>query len=115
MEKKCAAFMQRVLEQIDELERDLARTRTDWQERKGVFHDEGYVYRENLALFHEELRGVHLTREALAGLDLSSFTDVDALRARVISILEDRYRSFVLMRSGISIIINMVRKLPACL
>jgi hypothetical protein len=113
MEKMCAAFMQRVLEQIDELERDLARTRKDWQERKGVFHDEGYVYRENLALFHEELRGVRLTREALAGLDLSAFTDVDALRARVIGILEERYRSFVLMRSGLTIIINMVRKLPA--
>ena len=115
MERKCAAFMQRVLEQIDELERDLARTRTDWQERKGVFHDEGYVYRENLALLDEELRGVHLTRAALAGFDLSSFCDVDELRAQVISVLEERYRSFVLMRSGIAIIINMVRKLPACL
>jgi hypothetical protein len=115
MEKKCAAFMRRVFEQIDELERDLARTRRDWQERKGVFHDEGYVYRENLALLDEELRGVHLTREALAALDLTSFSDVDALRTNVISVLEERYRSFVLMRSGIAIIINMVRKLPACL
>jgi hypothetical protein len=115
MEKMCAAFMQRVLEQIDELERDLARTRKDWQERKGVFHDEGYVYRENLALLDVELRGVHLTREALAGLDLSTFTDVDTLRAQVISVLQERYRSFVLMRSGIAIIINLVRRLPACL
>lgn len=113
MEKKCAAFMQRILEQIDALERDLVRTRTDWQEHKGVFHDEGYVYRENLALFHEELRGVQLTRASLAGLDLSTFTDVDALRTRIIAILEDRYRSFVLMRSGITIIINMVRSMPA--
>jgi hypothetical protein len=107
--------MQRILEQVDELERDLARTRADWQERKGVFHDEGYVYRENLALFDLELRGVHLTREALAGVDLSTFTDVNALRERIIGVLEDRYRSFVLMRSGIAIIINLVRKLPACL
>ena len=113
MEKKCAAFMQRILEQIDELERDLVRTRTDWQEHKGVFHDEGYVYRENLALFDEELRGVQLTRAALAGLDLSTFTDVDSLRARVIAVLEERYQSFVLMRSGIAIIINMVRSMPA--
>jgi hypothetical protein len=115
METKCAVFMQRILEQVDVLERDLERTRADWQERKGVFHDEGYVYRENLALFDLELRGVHLTRKELAELDLSSFTDIDALRTRVIEVLEDRYRSLVLMRSGIAIIINMVRRLPACL
>lgn len=115
MEKKCAAFMQRILEQVDELERDLARTRADWRERKGIFHDEGYVYRENLALLDAELRGVHLTRETLAGLDLTTFTDVDALRARVIGVLEERYQSLVLMRSGIAIIINLVRRLPACL
>ncbi|MCX7030261.1 MAG: hypothetical protein NTU62_09090 [Spirochaetes bacterium] len=115
MEKKRAAFMQRILEQIDELERELGRTRADWQERKGVFHDEGYVYRENLALLDEEVRGVHRTREALAGMDLSEFTEVDDLRARVISELEDRYDSSMHMRSGIAIIINLVRRLPACL
>jgi hypothetical protein len=115
METMCAAFMQRVLEQIDELERDLERTRADWQERKGVFHDEGYVYRENLALLDVELRGVRSTRTALADFDLSSFTDVDELRAQIIAELEKRYRSFVLMRSGIAIILNLVRRLPACL
>ena len=113
METKAEVFMQRILEQVDELEREIGRARADWQERKGTFHDEGYVYRENLALFHEELRGVQLTRESLAGLDLSTFTDVDALRARIIAILEERYRSFVLMRSGITIIVNMVRSMPA--
>ncbi len=59
--------MQRILEQVDELEREIGRTRADWQEKKGIFHDEGYVYRENLALLDEELRGVQLTRAALAG------------------------------------------------
>ncbi len=111
----CAAFLRRILDQVDELEHEIGRTRADWQEKKGTVHDEGYVYRENLALLDEELRGVHTTRAALAGIDPASFPDVDALRHRVLDVLEERYLTFVLMRSGIAIIMNLVRRMPTCL
>jgi hypothetical protein len=115
METKAAVFMQRILEQVDELEREIGRTRADWQQKKGTFHDEGYVYRENLALLDEELRGVHVTRAALAAMDVSAFATLDELKSRVIDELERRYREAVLMRSGIAIILGLVRRMPACL
>jgi hypothetical protein len=115
METNAALFMQRILEQVDELEREIGRTRADWREKKGTFHDEGYVYRENLALLDEELRGVHVTRAALAAMDVSTFATLDELKARVIEELERRYRAAVLMRSGIAIILGLVRRMPACL
>jgi hypothetical protein len=114
METDCAEFLRRILDQVDELEREIGRTRADWQEKKGTFHDEGYVYRENLALLDEELRGVHLTRAALAGIDPASFPDPEALRRKVLEALEERYHSFVLMRSGIAVIMNLVRRMPPC-
>jgi hypothetical protein len=33
----------------------------------------------------------------------------------VLDVLEERYLTFVLMRSGIAIIMNLVRRMPACL
>lgn len=115
METEAATFMQRILEQVDELEREIGRSRADWQQKKGTFHDEGYVYRENLALLDEELRGVHVTRAALAAMDVSSITSLAALKEKVIAELERRYRESVLMRSGIAIILGLVRRMPACL
>jgi len=115
METTAAVFMQRILEQVDELEKEIGRARADWQEKKGTFHDEGYVYRENLALLDEELRGVRVTRAALAAMDVSTFATLDELKARVVAELERRYRDAVLMRSGIAIILGLVRRMPACL
>jgi hypothetical protein len=115
METDCSEFLQRILDQVDELEREIGRARADWELKKGTFHDEGYVYRENLALLDEELRGVHLTRAALAAIDPAGFPDVDTLRHQVLDVLQQRYLTFVLMRSGIAIIMNLVRRMPTCL
>ena len=115
METGTSVFMQRILEQVDELEREIGRSRADWERKKGTFHDEGYVYRENLALLDEELRGVRVTRSALAAMDVSAFATLAALKEKVIAELERRYRESVLMRSGIAIILGRGRRMPACL
>jgi hypothetical protein len=111
MEQKIRAFRDAIIGALDELERELHRTKADWEEKKGVFHDEGYVYRENLAVFEEELAGVARTREILLGMDMSGFRETADCRARVIEELKKTASSSMLLRSGIAIIIRMIERM----
>ena len=109
MEEKIRAFRNHILEALDELERELRRTKADWEEKKGVFHDEGYVYRENLLVFEEELTGVRRTREIITAMDASGFSEISDFRAEVIAVLEKTAKASVLLRSGIAIIVKLIK------
>jgi hypothetical protein len=109
MQDAIRAFREQILCALDELERDLARTRADWEQKKGVFHDEGYVYRENLLVFDEELAAVQRTRRFLMGMDAEGFTKISEYHARVIEELEKAASASVLLRSGFAIIVKLVR------
>lgn len=109
MEEKIRAFRNHILEALDELERELHRTKADWEEKKGVFHDEGYVYRENLLVFEEELTGVRRTREIITAMDGSGFSEISDFRAEVIAVLEKTAKASVLLRSGIAIIVKLIK------
>ena len=109
MEEKIRAFRNHILEALDELERELHRTKADWEEKKGVFHDEGYVYRENLLVFEEELTGVRRTREIITAMDASGFSEISDFRAEVIAVLEKTAKASVLLRSGIAIIVKLIK------
>jgi len=109
MEEKIRAFRNHILEALDELERELRRTKADWEEKKGVFHDEGYVYRENLLVFEEELTGVRRTREIITAMDASGFSEISDFRAEVIAVLEKTAKASVLLRSGIAIIVKLLK------
>jgi hypothetical protein len=111
MEQKIRAFRDHIIGALDELERELHRTKADWEEKKGVFHEEGYVYRENLVVFEEELAGVTRTREMLLAMDISSFQEITDYHARVVEELKKTAASSVLLRSGIAIIIRMVERM----
>jgi len=109
MEEKIRAFRNHILEALDELERELHRTKADWEEKKGVFHDEGYVYRENLLVFEEELTSVRRTREIITAMDASGFSEISDFRAEVIAVLEKTAKASVLLRSGIAIIVKLIK------
>jgi len=109
MEEKIRAFRNHILEALDELERELRRTKADWEEKKGVFHDEGYVYRENLLVFEEELTSVRRTREIITAMDASGFSEISDFRAEVIAVLEKTAKASVLLRSGIAIIVKLIK------
>jgi len=111
MKEKLELFKKHVLEQLDELERELERTKGDWEQRKGVFRDEGYVYKENLNIFEAELLSVKKTRQVIEQIDLSLCEEISDFKARVISELEDMYDSSVLLRSGIAIIIGLINRI----
>lgn len=74
-------------------ERDPGRTKADWEQKKGVFHDEGYVDKENL----------------LQEMDAPGFTKILEYHARLIEELEKAAAASVLLRSGFAIIIRPVR------
>lgn len=109
MEEKISAFRNHILEALNELEHELQRTKADWEQKKGVFHDEGYVYRENLMVFEEELTGVRRTREIITTMDASRFSEISEFRAEVIATLEKTAKASVLLRSGIAIIIKIIK------
>jgi hypothetical protein len=109
MDEKIRTFRNHILEALDELERELHRTKADWEEKKGVFHDEGYVYRENLLVFEEELTGVRRTREIITAMDASGFSEIADFRAEVIAVLEKTAKASVLLRSGIAIIVKLIK------
>ena len=111
MEEKIRAFRDHILEALDELERELHRTKADWEKSKGVFHEEGYVYRENLAVFEEELAAVERTRQLLLKMDISGFREITDYHARVIEELQKTAASSMLLRTGIALIIRMIRRM----
>lgn len=109
MEARIRAFRDHILGALDELERELHRTKADWEQKKGVFHEEGYVYRENLAVFSEELAAVDRTRTMIVSMDISRFTEIDDYRNWVIEELERAAAASMLLRSGIALIVRLIR------
>jgi hypothetical protein len=57
------------------------------EEKKGVFHDEEYVYRKNLLVFEKELTGAQRTREMITAMDTSRFSEISDFRAEAIAII----------------------------
>ncbi len=110
MEKKLESFLKHILVTLDKLEAELKKTERDWIERKGIFQKEGYVYRENMNVFDNELKSIAKTKELINNIDLKQFNTVDDFKAKVISELEDLYDQSILMRSGISLIINLINR-----
>jgi hypothetical protein len=109
MEARIRTFRDHILGALDELESELHRTKADWEQKKGVFHEEGYVYRENLAIFAEELAAVQRTRGMIVEMDISRFTEIAEYRDWVIAELERAASASMLLRSGIALIIRLIR------
>ena len=111
MEKKLLAFKDHVISLLNKIENDVGRTKNDWQERKGVFRDGGYVYKENLNVFANEIHSIQNITNLINTMDLSEYDTVADLKAHIISELEDLYDQAMLMRSGIAIIIHFIEEL----
>ncbi len=115
MEQKILAFRDHIIGALDELERELHRTKADWEQKKGPFHEDGYVYRENLVVFEEELAAVARTRRMILDMDISGYREISGYHARVIAELKKAAASAVLLavllRSGIALIIRLVERM----
>ena len=108
MEAGCQEFKSRILVHLDLLESELHRMKSDWELRQADASSGGYVFRENLNVFEEELSSVRRTRELIEAMDCSLYSKPRDFKARIISELEDIYDSSVLLRSGLAIILNMI-------
>lgn len=106
-------FRAHILDLLEKIENDIRRTKDDWENRRGVFHDGGYVYRENLTVFESELTSVGKVKELVASMDLTGYETVEDFKAHVTSELEDLYDQSILLRSGISIIIESIKRLKS--
>jgi hypothetical protein len=111
MEQRILAFRGHIIGALDELERELHRTKADWEEKKGPFHEDGYVYRENLVVFEEELAAVARTRQIILTMDISGYTEIADYRSRVIDELKAAAAASVLLRSGIALIVRLVERM----
>jgi hypothetical protein len=111
MEQRILAFRGHIIGALDELERELHRTKADWEEKKGPFHEDGYVYRENLVVFEEELAAVARTRQIILAMDISGYTEIADYRSRVIDELKAAAAASVLLRSGIALIVRLVERM----
>lgn len=111
MEQRILAFRGHIIGALDELERELHRTKADWEEKKGPFHEDGYVYRENLVVFEEELAAVVRTRQIILAMDISGYSEIADYRSRVIDELKAAAAASVLLRSGIALIIRLVERM----
>ena len=108
MEEKIRAFRDQIMGALGVLQNELHGTKTDWEQNKGVFQNEGYVYREDLVVFEVELAAVERTRRMLEDMDIGGFSEISDYRARVIEALERASASSVLLRSGIALIIKLI-------
>ncbi len=111
MKEKLESFKNYIIRILNELEADLKKNEMEWIEKKGVFKSEGYVYKENINAFENEIKSVQKTREIIQKIDISDFDNVSDLKARIISELEDLYDRSVLMRSGVNLVIKHINRI----
>ncbi len=111
MKEKLEAFKNYIIRILNEVEADLKKNEMEWIEKKGVFKNEGYVYKENINAFENEIKSVQKTREIIEKIDISAFDKVSDLKAKIISELEDLYDRSVLMRSGVNLVIKHITRL----
>ncbi|RKX81989.1 MAG: hypothetical protein DRP57_10890 [Spirochaetes bacterium] len=108
MEKKLKSFKEHIISTLREVENDLKKNQREWEESKGVFKNKGYVYKENINVFKNELKSIAKTREIIEGIDISKYNNVKDFKATIISKLEDLYDQSILMRSGINLVMRNI-------
>ncbi len=111
MKDKLQSFKDYIIRILNELESDLRKNEIDWIEKRGVFKNEGYVYKENINVFQNEIKSIQKMREVIEEIDISQFTNVTDFKAKIISELEDLYDQSVLMRSGLNLVIKHLHKI----
>ncbi|NOY08262.1 MAG: hypothetical protein GXP33_05430 [Spirochaetes bacterium] len=110
MKKKLEVFKERIVKTLKDMEIDLIKTEKEWEQRKGVFKSKGYVYKENINVFNNELKSIKKTMEIIEEIDITGFKMIKDFKATMISKLEDLYDQSVLMRSGLNLIIRTIYK-----
>ena len=110
METKLQTYKDHVIELLDKMHGDVHGTKADWEKRKGVFKDGGYVYKENLNIFESEIHSVQKVKEMVLSMDISGYDTISDFKAHLISELEDLYDRSMHIRSGISIIIETIKR-----
>lgn len=110
MRTRLEIYKKQISELLDKIERDVANTKSEWEQRKGVFKDGGYVYKENLNVFEAEIHSIQRVKELVRSIDVAGYDTIYDFKAHIISELEDLYDRAVLMRSGISIVIDTIKK-----
>ena len=110
MEKKLKSFKEHIISTLREVENDLKKNQKEWEESKGVFKNKGYVYKENINVFKNELKSITKTREIIEGIDTSKYDNAKDFKATIISKLEDLYDQSVLMRSGINLVMRNINR-----
>ena len=110
METKLQSYKDHVIELLHKMDADIRRTKGDWEKRRGVFRDGGYVYKENLNIFESEIHSIQTVKEMVQSMDISGYDTINDFKAHLISELEDLYDRSVLIRSGISIVIETIKR-----
>lgn len=111
MEKKLKSFKEHIITTLREVEKDLKKTQREWEKSKGVFKSKGYVYKENINVFKNELKSINKILEIIENIDISKYENVKDFKATIISKLEDLYDQSVLMRSGINLVIRNINRI----
>lgn len=110
MENKLKGFKEHIINTLKEVEQDLKRSQQEWEEGKGVFKSKGYVYKENINVFKNELKSITKTMEIIEEINISRYDNAKDFKATIISKLEDLYDQSVLMRSGINLVIKHINR-----
>lgn len=111
MKKRIIEYKNRLINKSNALIEEIEKEREEFENNYPKTHvkSDGYVLRENVATFKEEIEAIKSFRQMVEKMDPESFNSVEEFKDKVLKELERMYQSYTLLRAGLRIVIECVK------
>lgn len=102
-------LLHRMDELINEIEKDKSRYRKEYE--KIFYKKDGYVLKENLATYDEEIEAINDAKKMIKNINIEKIESINECRMIILKHLEMMYNKVTRLRAGIKIIIECMKQM----
>lgn len=111
MENRIENYRKRLMKKADVLIEEIEKEKKTFEENYKKSHSkpDGYVLKENLAFYNNEIEAVQNFKEWLQSLRPEDFKSIEEFRSKVLEELEKMYENLTRIRVGIRMVMETVK------
>ncbi len=109
--EKIEHYKKRLIRKMDALIEEINKDKEEFEKNYSKTHikPDGYVLKENLTIFNEEIEAVNHFKNWIQSCDGSRVKDIEEFKKLVLDNLEKMYKELTRLRAGIRMIMETVK------
>ncbi len=113
MDEKIKKFKENLLHRMDELINEIEKDKSRYcKEYEKIFYKKnGYVLKENLATYDEEIEAINDAKKMIENINIEKIESINECRMIILKHLEMMYNKVTRLRAGIKIIIECMKQM----